>query len=146
MPNLKLASSNPFPRIAIAHVEDSARSLRHRQQQLQRLQVALAKNKTPLVQTLQDDYNYSDDEALFQYSLALSELQTHYESLNLEEELKSSRNIVNDNDRLVRFVGSGLVYVIPHSGLYSVVAPLAAAMAAGNCVVIEVSLPVICSL
>ena len=134
------STSHPFPRIAIAHVEGSARSVRHRQQQFQRLHLALVRDKIALVQALQDDNGYTGAEADFEYSLALSELRTHYESVDLGKELEDEKQIVNGSDKTTRCVGVGLVYIVPNGDLYSIIAPLAAAMAAGNCAIIEVSL------
>lgn len=137
---MKSPSPNPFPRISIADVEGTARSLRHRQLQFHRLQPTLIKNKALLVQALEDDYGYSKVEALFEYSLSLSELRAHYESIDFEKEVQATKTIENGNESLNRSAAIGIVYIVPRGGLYSVLSPLCAAMAAGNCVIVEVCL------
>lgn len=136
----KSPSVHPFPRISIAEVEGTARSIRHRQLQFHRLQPTLIKNKALLVQALKDDYGYTEVEALFEFSLSLSELRAHYESLDFEKEVQATKTIENGNESLNRYVGVGIVYIVPRGGLYSILSPLCAAMAAGSCVIVEVSL------
>lgn len=140
MSTVKSPAPNPFPRISIADIEGTARSLRHRQLQFHRLQPALLKNKALLIQALEDDYGYSKVEALFEYSLSLSELRAHYESIDFEKEIRATKAIENGNESLNRYAGVGIVYIVPQGGIYSVLSPLCAAMAAGNCVIIEVGL------
>lgn len=131
---------HPFPRISIAEVEGTARSIRHRQLQFHRLQPTLIKNKALLVQALKDDYGYTEVEALFEYSLSLAELRAHYESLDFEKEVQATKTIQNGNESLNRYIGVGIVYIVPRGGLYSVLSPLCAAVAAGSCVIVEVGL------
>jgi acyl-CoA reductase-like NAD-dependent aldehyde dehydrogenase len=134
-------SKTPFPRISAAHIEGSTRSVRHRQQQFHRLHSTLVSSKSQLVEALSIDNDFTDTEALFEYSLALFDLRHMYESLNLEAELAASNIIGRGHDGLLRKVGLGIVYIMPEkkkSSLYSVLSPLGAAMAAGNCVIVEV--------
>jgi hypothetical protein len=131
---------HPFPRISIAEVEGTARSIRHRQLQFHRLQPTIIRNKVLLVQALKDDYGYTEVEALFEYSLSLSELRAQYESLDFEKEVQATKTIEHGDESLNRYVGDGIVYIVPRGGLYSVLSPLCAAMAAGSCVIVEVGL------
>ncbi|KEF61803.1 uncharacterized protein A1O9_03373 [Exophiala aquamarina CBS 119918] len=137
MSTMKSPAPNPFPRISIADIEGTARSLRHRQLQFHRLQPIIVKNKALLIRALEDDYGYSPGEALFEYSLSLSEVRFHYESIDFEKEVAATKTIENGNERLNRYAGVGIVYIVPRGGLYSVLSPLCAAMAAGNCVIVE---------
>ena len=79
-------------------------------------------------------------EALFEYSLSLSELRAHYESIDFEKEAQATKTIENGNESLNRSAAIGIVYIVPRGGLYSVLSSLCAAMAAGNCVIVEVCL------
>lgn len=72
-------------------------------------------------------------------------LRQSYDSLDFEKELKEEYSITNGDDNLSRRVGVGIVLIRPtsHTRLYSVVAPVCAAIAAGNCVLLEVRLEVL---
>jgi hypothetical protein len=129
-----------FPRIAIASIEGTARSVRHRQQQLIILFNSLLRLKFDLVDAIKNDFNFSDAEALLEYSLTLKEIKTHYESLNMVIENAKRRSFETGEDNRDHSVPfKAAVYIAPEKGLFSTLAPLAAAMAAGNCVVLEVS-------
>lgn len=136
----KHSPQKPFSRILIAEIDGTARSLRHQQLQFHRLQAILTKNRDLFVQALKDDYGYTEVEALFEYSLSLTELRAHYDSLDFEKEVRSTKTIENCTEGLNRHASVGIVYIVPRSGLYSVLSPLCAAMVAGNCVIVEVSL------
>jgi hypothetical protein len=129
-----------FPRIAIASIEGTARSVRHRQQQFIVLFNSLLRLKLDLVDAIKNDFNFSDAEALFEYSLTLKEIKTHYENLNMgiENAKRRSFETGEDNkDHTVPFKAA--VYIASQRSLFSTLAPLAAAMAAGNCIILEVS-------
>ncbi len=133
--------ARPFPRISIADIEGTASSVRHRQDQLHGLHNSLLKAKTSILDALKQDYGYTDWEAGFEYLLALSELRSHYESIDLQSE-KAATKSIEQGTETVRFSAVGIVYIIPktsRNGFYATISPLCAAMAAGNCVIIEVS-------
>ena len=134
--------SRPFPRISIAHIEGTARSVRHRQQQFHKLHKALVEAKSSLTAAIKEDYGYSETEASFEYAFVLAELHATYGTISLEAENAAARRIEQGLDNMDRRIGAGIVYIRPdmsRTSLYSTVSPLSAAMAAGNCVIVEVS-------
>ena len=135
-------TTSPFSRLLLAQVEGTAASTRHQQSQLQRLHKALADAKVDLISAIKDDHDHSDFEAAFEYCSALSSTRNHYESKDIAMEVEKSRSLELGKDNLHRAVGVGIVYIIPtsHTPLHSIVSPLSAAIAAGNCVIVEVSL------
>ena len=142
MAKIESSRGRPFPRITIAEIEGTASSVRHRQNQLQRLHISLLKAKTPIVDALRQDHSYTEWEAGFEYSLALSELRNHYDSIDLASEKAAADSIVEETE-ITHVSAVGIVYIIPHTarnGFYAAISPLCAAMAAGNCVIVEVSL------
>lgn len=138
MPTLEASSFNPFPRLSIACIERQARSVRYQQNQFRRLHGLLVDEKGLLLQALRDDFGFSDFEALFEFSLTLLELRYHYDSLDLKREVAASRAIEDKKQDASRTVGTGIVYIMPRVGLLSILSPICAAMAAGNCVIVEV--------
>lgn len=133
-----------FPRLSAAYIDGRAHTARFRQQQFHRLHSVLVFNKSRLVEALQADNDYTELEAVFEFSLGLSELRSMYESVDLEAELAASRAVQSGQDGLQRKIGLGIVYIRPEkakSSLYSILSPLCAALAAGNCVIVEVCMP-----
>lgn len=100
--------------------------------------------KSPICAALQDDNDYSDTEALFEYGLTLRELRKTYENISLDAENASARAIEQGRHSPQRVNGVGMVYIIParsKSSLYNILSPLIAAIAAGSCVIVEVEDP-----
>ena len=140
--NLESSSGGLFPRISIAEIEGTATSVRHRQDQFRRLHTSLLKTKSSITESLRQDYGYTEWEAGFEYLLALSELRDHYESIDFESEKAAAKSIEEETES-TRVAAAGIVYIIPETrrnGFYATISPLSAAMAAGNCVIVEVSL------
>lgn len=131
----------PFPRIQISQLEERAQSIRHKQLQFHHLYAALTKSAAELKLAVQADLGQTLAEVDFEFTLALSELRTHYNYLNLKKDLETARRIEfgTENPEGTRPVG--IVYIVPAKWnlCYSVLSPLGAAMAAGNCVILEVN-------
>jgi acyl-CoA reductase-like NAD-dependent aldehyde dehydrogenase len=69
-------------------------------------------------------------------------VKDQYASINFDQMLEEEYLIANGKDAANRRAAAGIVYIVPstHTLFYSVIAPLSVAVAAGNCVVIEVCL------
>ena len=134
-------SPPPFPRIAISHVEGQAQAIHYRKTQLHRLQTELVRSKDEIKATIKADVGHTSHEADFEYILVLSELRQHFEGLNPKDELAATRQIELGHDSFGRSKSTGVVYIVPstHTLLYSVLSPVCSAIAAGNCVIVEVS-------
>lgn len=133
-----------FPRITASHIEGNAHSVRFRQHQFHKLHSVLVSSKPQLVKALIADNGYTDPEAEYEFSLTLSDLRKMYESVDFEDELASSLAVQRGQDSLLRKRGLGIVYIRPErskSSLYAVLSPLCAALAAGNCIIVEASIP-----
>ena len=131
--------SDAFSRIEISVLEGRAQSVRLRQKLLHSLHAALRSSEKAIKQAIADDTGYSDHDINVEYSLTISDLRTHYESLDLRRELDSQKALQN----LEATTCVGSVYIIPakQNLLYSVISALTAALAAGNCVILEVWTP-----
>jgi acyl-CoA reductase-like NAD-dependent aldehyde dehydrogenase len=126
-----------FSRIEVSHQEGRAQSVRLRQKLFHSLHSTIKASEKAIKRAIQADTGYSDHDVNIEYSLTISELRTHYESLDLRRELDSQKAVEN----LDATTSVGVVYIIPARGnlLYSVVSALTAALAAGNCIVLEVT-------
>ena len=131
-----------FPQLTAACIEGKPRSVRHRQHQFHRLHDSLIAEGAAIVEALQDDNAILRREAVFEYSLALGQLRSTYQSVNLEAELTAANAIEHGQNSLHRKVGLGIVYIRPdrtRAEVYGTLSALCAALAAGNCIVVEVA-------
>lgn len=145
-----MASDSSSAAAAIDRVQESvvdgrAEYGRYRQDQLQSLHKTLREEAGQLCAALQADSRATAPEVEAEYYLAMQAVRHFYDSIEFEKEIQDEYSVARGKDNATRRVGAGLVVVKPttHTRFYSVVAPLAAAIAAGNCLVLEVSLPTI---
>jgi acyl-CoA reductase-like NAD-dependent aldehyde dehydrogenase len=132
------ATSESLERIKIAVIEGTARSIRHQQQQLNKLYNELLKSRSELQEALQQEHFLLEPEALFEHSLTLQEIRTHYNGISTSRENSKATRTERGEDNPDYACPYGIVYIISSSGLYSTVSSLVAALVAGNCVVLEV--------
>jgi acyl-CoA reductase-like NAD-dependent aldehyde dehydrogenase len=134
-------SPPPFPRIAISHLEGQGQAIHYRHSQLHRLHTELVKSKDEIKTTIKADEGYTALEADVEFNLVLLELRQHYEALDPRKALSASRQIETGNDNIGRRKSMSIAYIVPctHTLLYSVLSPVCAAIAAGSCVIVEVS-------
>lgn len=132
--------SSPFQRILAAEIDGRTQNIRYRQNQLHRLQSTLLNHVRDLKDAILADSGNTVEEAEIEIYLAFKELCTSYLSLNLEESLEEEYRVARGRDNPGWKRGVGIVYIVPttHTLFYSVIAPMSAAIAAGNCVIVEV--------
>lgn len=111
-----------------------------RQLQLESLQRTLFGHANAIEQAISKDSGHSANEAFIEYLLAMNNLNAHYQSLDFKAALKDEYAALRNEDREERHEPFGIVYIVPTSYtlFYSVIVAVSAAIAAGNCVVIEV--------
>lgn len=70
----------------------------------------------------------------------MSAIRHFYDSIDFAKELKEECLVTTGVDNVSRRVGVGLVVIRPttYTRFYSVISPIAAAIAAGNCILLEV--------
>jgi acyl-CoA reductase-like NAD-dependent aldehyde dehydrogenase len=134
--NILNMASDSFSRIEIANLEGRAQSTRFRQKVLHTLHQALRSAEKTIKDAIYMDTGYSELETTLEYTLAVSELRIHYNSLSLEEDLKSQR--ATENPSATTSVGIIFIHPSNRNLFYSVISSTAAAIAAGNCVILEV--------
>jgi acyl-CoA reductase-like NAD-dependent aldehyde dehydrogenase len=127
-------------RVQAAVLDGRAQTPRFKQQQLLKLQEALVSARTSLVNAICADTGYKVAEADAQCYITLSALKDFYCSLDVKKMLEEEFLVANSKDNTTRRTAFGCAYIIPtqYSLLYSVIVPVSAAIAAGNCVLLEV--------
>jgi acyl-CoA reductase-like NAD-dependent aldehyde dehydrogenase len=126
-----------------SNIDGRARTPRYIQNQLQALHSALLQNVSEIHQAIASSSQVTPAEVGIEYYLALSVVKEQYASIDFDQMLEEEYRIANRKDAADRRVAHGIVYIVPsnHTLFYSTIAPLSVAIAAGNCVALEVSFP-----
>ena len=127
-----------------AVVDGRTENVRYRQNQLQNLHRVLREEAATICSALaQDSPRLTAAEVEAEYALTMDAVRHFYDGLDFDKELEDEYRVAKGTSNASRRVGVGMAVIQPgrHSRFYSVVVPLAAAVSAGNCVVLEVCLP-----
>ncbi|CAK96585.1 uncharacterized protein An07g01400 [Aspergillus niger] len=136
-----MVATQPFQRIVAAEIDGRCQNIRYRQNQYHSLQSALVQNIEQIKEAIAADSGNSPEEVRAEICLAFKEIRTHYASLDLKKDLEEEYRVANGKDNYDGKRGVGIVYIVPssHTMFFSVVAALSAAIAAGNCVILELT-------
>ncbi|TVY32179.1 Aldehyde dehydrogenase family 3 member B1 [Lachnellula subtilissima] len=126
-----------------AVIDGRTENVRHRQNELLKLHSGLRGKSSSICDAISKDSGVSASDAQKEFVLAMDAVQKMYETLHFEKSLEDEYLVKEGKDHLSRKVGVGIVAIRPtkHTRLYSIASPLAAAIAAGNCVLLELELP-----
>ena len=99
------------------------------------------KAKAEIKNDIRADYGHTTAEIEFEYALILSELREHYATLDSKHETKAARQIEFGSNNAERTRNTNIVYIVPstHTTFFSALSPICAAIAAGSCVILEVT-------
>jgi len=130
-----------FSHIRAAAIDERCHNVFYRQTQLERLSKALIDKSSDIRQAIATDYGYTPAEVAIELHLALGAVKRDYASLQPKEAHEEEYLIAVGKDAKSIRKPAGIVYIEPckHTLFYSVVVPLSAAIAAGNCVIVLVS-------
>lgn len=128
--------------VVAGNMDGRANNLRYRQKQMQCLHTAMTVHLDEIKTAIAQDYIHTSEEVEAEVCLAFKDVRLHYSSLDLQRDLEKEYSVARGQDNWSRRRGAGIVYIIPttHTLFYSVIATLSAALAAGNCVIVEVRL------
>jgi acyl-CoA reductase-like NAD-dependent aldehyde dehydrogenase len=134
-------SSPQFAPLLAASIDGRTHNVYYRQHELEALHQALLAHASELKTAIAADTHHTQAEIAVEIHLTLQSLKTSYEILQPTKALADEYLIASGKDAPGNRVPAGITYIEPctHTPLYSVVAPLSAAIAAGNCVVVLVS-------
>ena len=133
--------SSQLKRIQAAIIDGRAQTPRFIQKQLAKLHEVLVEHSTAIKSAIKNDSSWGDAEAEVEYFLTLDAVRQAFSSLDFSTALTEEYSLAASKDNPSRRVAYGCVNVIPshHNPFYSTIVPLAVAVRAGNCVVLEVS-------
>ncbi|KAB2573921.1 hypothetical protein BFW01_g3637 [Lasiodiplodia theobromae] len=115
-----------------------------RQDQLRSLHSTLVSHEAAVLEATTRDSHNTLAEAKTEFYLTLAAVKQHFLSLSPKLELEREYSVAHGKDAADRRDPVGIVYIEPqtssssaHTLFYSVIVPLASAIAAGNCVVVQ---------
>ncbi|KAL2025257.1 hypothetical protein VTO58DRAFT_103482 [Aureobasidium pullulans] len=133
----------PSTSIESAAIDGRARTPRFIQRQLANLHKAITTNAKIIQDAIVADTSMKLREAQLEIHLSISVVKELYDNFSVEEALSQEYRVARGQDWCDRNDAVGTIYLRPqsHNLVYSIVSPLANAIAAGNCVVIESNKP-----
>lgn len=137
-----MSSKESFPRLRAAVIDERLLNPLLRRQQLERLHKGLQNNSQALCEAATQDNHITGSEAAVEIHLALLAVKEHYVSIDPDNELKNEYRLAHSQDNSTRRKPFGIAYIEPctHTLTFSVVSAVSAAVAAGNCVIVQVRL------
>jgi hypothetical protein len=121
-------------------IDGIAINVRFRERNLGALHHGIEKSRPEIIAALQDGVaGTTQIEAEAQYIMTLNAIRDFHKATDPKESLKQEYRPAKSQDDVHKRSPFGYAYVLPPTGdsLYSLVVPVAAAIAAGNCVLIE---------
>jgi acyl-CoA reductase-like NAD-dependent aldehyde dehydrogenase len=130
-----------FPKLQDTLADGRLANVFFRRDQLRQLRDTLLKHKDALLDGIIQDSDYAPTEAFVELYLTLSAIKSYHDELKPEEQLDEEYRVAKGRDAPDARESVGIALITPqkHSFVYSVIVPLAAAIAAGNCVAVVVS-------
>lgn len=127
-------------RLQAATVDGRAHNVYFRQTQLERLCKSLLAEEAAFRQAMISDSDYTPSEAIAVFHVTTQTVKDLYATLQPVQALEKEYRVAHGKDAADGARPCGVVYIEPeaHTLLYSVCAPLCAAIAAGNCVIVLV--------
>ncbi|OJJ47358.1 hypothetical protein ASPZODRAFT_159248 [Penicilliopsis zonata CBS 506.65] len=133
--------------ISAGKIDGRTQNVRYRQTQFHRLYDSIVRHLADLEEAIAADSDHTAGEVQAEIFLALHEIRTHYASLDLPASLEREYRVARGKDNGDARRGFGIVYIVPsqYTLFYSAVAAMSAALAAGNCIVLELPVSPSCS-
>ncbi|KAI8151122.1 Aldehyde dehydrogenase family 3 member B1 [Colletotrichum sp. SAR 10_70] len=126
-------------KLLVTLVDGRAEGIRFRQDNLISLHEELRKESAALCAAEEKDSGASKTEVEVEHFLSMEAIRHFYESLDFGKELDTEYLVAHGKDNTTRRTGAGLVIIRPttYTRLFSILSPLAAAIAAGSVVALE---------
>lgn len=133
-------------RLSAAVTDGRAQNIRYRQNELHKLHAAIVANADSITGALTQDTRSPSQQVEIEFLLTTNALQHFYAQLDFKTSMQEEYRLANGQDDDTRRIGRGLVVIRPtnHTRLFSTLAPVAAAIAAGNSVLLELSTRTLC--
>ncbi|KAL4861437.1 hypothetical protein BDV12DRAFT_204011 [Aspergillus spectabilis] len=126
-------------RLAATQHDGRTANVRYRQDELQSLHSALVESQRELQAAMRQDSHFVDAEVDVEFAMGLDAVRHSYETLDFDGSITEEYRIAKGKSNPDRHCAVGIVYINASVDFlfFSVIAPLAAAIAAGNVVMLE---------
>ncbi|KAH8682856.1 putative PutA family dehydrogenase [Tricladium varicosporioides] len=123
-----------------AAIDGRLHNVIYRQTQLEKLQKALITNIASIENAIRNDSGNSEAEVAVESILTLQSVKDYYRLLDADDALNKEYRVVRGDDAPEQVEPIGIAYIVPsgYTTFYSIIVALSAAIAAGNCVVVEI--------
>jgi acyl-CoA reductase-like NAD-dependent aldehyde dehydrogenase len=130
-----------FAAIRAAAIDGRAHNPFYRKDQLRSLHGVLADNSVQIQDAIAKDTSHQPAEVKVEYWLALRAIAEAYNSIDPAKDLEEEYSVAKGHDDTTSREPVGIVLIEPssHAFFYCLVAALAPALAAGNCIIVHVS-------
>lgn len=134
--------TKPFSAIRSAAIDGRVHNPIYRKDQLRNLHSALADNASSIQDAIAKDSKNQSSEVKVEYCLALQIIADAYNAIHPDKQLEEEYSVKKGHDDVTSREPAGIVVIEPssHAFFYGLIAALAPALAAGNCVIVQVSL------
>ncbi|RGP75120.1 aldehyde dehydrogenase family 3 member b1 [Fusarium longipes] len=131
--------SKQFSAIRSAAIDGRVHNPIYRKDQLRNLHSALADNASTIQDVIAKDSKHQSSEVKVEYCLALQIIADAYSSINPDQQLEEEYAVKKGCDDTTSREPVGIVVIEPsnHAFFYALIAALAPALAAGNCVIVQ---------
>jgi acyl-CoA reductase-like NAD-dependent aldehyde dehydrogenase len=132
--------SSTFSKVRGSAIDGRARNPFFQKEQLKKLHAVLSANASNIQSSIVQDHAHTEAEVKVELWLAMRCVADAYTSLNPQKELELEHAISHAKDAPEAKEPIGVVVIEPakHTFLYSLIGGLVAAIANGNCVVVQV--------
>lgn len=129
-----------YSEIRAAAIDGRAHNVYYRQAQLERLTQSLLKRVPEVREAITAGYGHTAGETAVELNLTLEALKRDYDSIQPTKAHAEEYLVAAGKSAPTNKTPFGIVYIEPcvHTLLYSVLVPVSAAIAAGNCVIVLV--------
>ncbi|KFY35727.1 hypothetical protein V494_05662 [Pseudogymnoascus sp. VKM F-4513 (FW-928)] len=140
-----MPSLSSLEQLHAAAIDGRTDNVRHRQNELQKLHLCLRENATTILSCISKDSDGGSStislESEAEYWLTINAVEQQYDGLDFETSIKEEYLIATGTNNENRRIGKGVVVIRPttHTRFYSIIVPLVAAIAAGNCIALELA-------
>ena len=129
-----------FAAVRASVIDQRTHNVFYRQTQLERLCRTLIEKASEIRSAIESDYGHSQAEAAVEVHQTIDAVKRDYASLQPKKAIEEEYLVATKHDAPDHRRPVGMVYIEPckHTLFYSAVAPLSAAIAAGNCTIVLV--------
>lgn len=127
-------------RLVACSVDQRLHNVRYRQRQLHLLHQFLRQHSTEICDLIIQDSGHTHEESWLELSLTLITINELYEQLDFDDALRREYTVSRNESYINCRAPHGIVLIRPGSYtiFYSILSATAAALAAGNCVAVQV--------